>query len=48
LLSTMPIDCVCFWGRPPGVSARTAQENVERLAREVMPRVIEQLTGAGA
>jgi alkanesulfonate monooxygenase SsuD/methylene tetrahydromethanopterin reductase-like flavin-dependent oxidoreductase (luciferase family) len=44
LLSAMPIDCVCFWGRPPGVSARAAQENVERLAREVMPRVIEQLT----
>ena len=43
LMSSVPIDCVCFWGRPPGVSAAAARQNVERVAKEVMPKVIDRL-----
>lgn len=39
LFSRVQIDCLCAWGRPPGVSHESAMQNAERLAKEVMPSV---------
>jgi alkanesulfonate monooxygenase SsuD/methylene tetrahydromethanopterin reductase-like flavin-dependent oxidoreductase (luciferase family) len=44
LFSQVPIDCLCAWGRPPGVSHKAAMLNAERLAKEVMPSVASGLT----
>jgi alkanesulfonate monooxygenase SsuD/methylene tetrahydromethanopterin reductase-like flavin-dependent oxidoreductase (luciferase family) len=44
LFAQVPIDCLCAWGRPPGVSHEAAMLNAERLAKEVMPSVASDLT----
>jgi alkanesulfonate monooxygenase SsuD/methylene tetrahydromethanopterin reductase-like flavin-dependent oxidoreductase (luciferase family) len=43
LFTLVPIDCLCAWGRPPGVSHEAAMLNAERLAKEVMPSVASDL-----
>jgi alkanesulfonate monooxygenase SsuD/methylene tetrahydromethanopterin reductase-like flavin-dependent oxidoreductase (luciferase family) len=43
LFREIPIECICLWGRPPGVSRDAAFRNVERLSQKVMPKVLREL-----